>query len=57
MIREIKKADFEQFWPTFSAVIQAQETYAFLLEHERRPIIGVLYWPPVKMPRSLVFFS
>ncbi|KJY93419.1 acetyltransferase [Vibrio neptunius] len=29
MIREIKKADFEQFWPTFSAVIQAQETYAF----------------------------
>ncbi len=29
MIREITKADFERFWPTFSAVIQAQETYAF----------------------------
>ncbi|EPX6932568.1 GNAT family N-acetyltransferase, partial [Vibrio alginolyticus] len=26
MIREITKADFESFWPTFSAVIQAQET-------------------------------
>ncbi len=29
MIREITKADFESFWPTFSSVIQAQETYAF----------------------------
>ncbi|USZ51286.1 GNAT family N-acetyltransferase [Halomonas sp. DN3] len=29
MIREITKADFESFWPTFSAVIQAQQTYAF----------------------------
>lgn len=29
MIREITRADFESFWPTFSAVIQAQETYAF----------------------------
>lgn len=29
MIREITRADFEVFWPTFSAVIQAQETYAF----------------------------
>ncbi|MFD2177826.1 GNAT family N-acetyltransferase [Veronia pacifica] len=29
MIRDITKADFEQFWPTFSTVIQAQETYAF----------------------------
>lgn len=28
-IREMTKADFEQFWPTFSAIIQAQETYAF----------------------------
>jgi ribosomal protein S18 acetylase RimI-like enzyme len=29
MLREITKADFELFWPTFLAVIQAQETYAF----------------------------
>jgi GNAT superfamily N-acetyltransferase len=29
MIREITKSDFEMFWPTFSAIIQAQETYAF----------------------------
>ncbi len=29
MFREITKSDFELFWPTFSAVIQAQETYAF----------------------------
>ncbi|GLX85296.1 N-acetyltransferase [Thalassotalea loyana] len=29
MIREMTKADFEAFWPTFSSVIQAQETYAF----------------------------
>lgn len=29
MFREITKTDFESFWATFSAVIQAQETYAF----------------------------
>lgn len=29
MIREMTKADFELFWPTFSEVIQAQQTYAF----------------------------
>ncbi|ENM5752066.1 GNAT family N-acetyltransferase [Vibrio mimicus] len=29
MFREISKSDFESFWPTFSSVIQAQETYAF----------------------------
>lgn len=29
MIREITKSDFEQFWPTFSDVIMAQQTYAF----------------------------
>lgn len=29
MIREMSKSDFESFWPTFSAIIQAQETYAF----------------------------
>ena len=29
MIREISKPEFESFWPTFSSVIQAQETYAF----------------------------
>ncbi|SHE32542.1 GNAT family N-acetyltransferase [Vibrio gazogenes] len=29
MIREITKSEFESFWPTFSSVIQAQETYAF----------------------------
>ncbi|WP_028021675.1 GNAT family N-acetyltransferase [Enterovibrio calviensis] len=29
MIREITKEDFDSFWPTFSAVIHAQETYAF----------------------------
>lgn len=28
MIREITRDDFEAFWPTFSAVIKAQETYA-----------------------------
>lgn len=29
MFRKITKSDFESFWPTFSSVIQAQETYAF----------------------------
>ncbi|MFC3153264.1 GNAT family N-acetyltransferase [Litoribrevibacter euphylliae] len=29
MIREMTKADFEVFWPTFESVINAQETYAF----------------------------
>ncbi len=29
MIREMTKADFEAFWPHFSDVILAQETYAF----------------------------
>lgn len=29
MIREITPSDFDAFWPTFSQVIQAQETYAF----------------------------
>ncbi|MDD1795426.1 GNAT family N-acetyltransferase [Enterovibrio sp. ZSDZ42] len=29
MIRDITREDFSLFWPTFSAVIQAQETYAF----------------------------
>ncbi|MEF1309226.1 GNAT family N-acetyltransferase [Vibrio mytili] len=29
MIREITQSDFVSFWPTFSAIIQAQETYAF----------------------------
>ncbi|PMJ92664.1 GNAT family N-acetyltransferase [Vibrio sp. 10N.261.55.A7] len=29
MIVEITESDFRQFWPTFSEVIQAQETYAF----------------------------
>ncbi|WP_295893917.1 GNAT family N-acetyltransferase [uncultured Vibrio sp.] len=29
MIREMTQTDFEQFWPTFADVIQAQETYAF----------------------------
>ncbi|SBS30495.1 Acetyltransferase (GNAT) family protein [Marinomonas aquimarina] len=29
MIREMTRADFEAFWPTFSAVIKAQETYAY----------------------------
>lgn len=29
MFREITQSDFELFWPTFSSVIQAQETYAF----------------------------
>ncbi len=29
MFREITKADFELFWPTFLNVIQARETYAF----------------------------
>ncbi|OOE37207.1 GNAT family N-acetyltransferase [Salinivibrio kushneri] len=28
MIREITRPDFASFWPTFSAIIQAQETYA-----------------------------
>jgi len=28
MIREMTKSDFESFWSTFSAIIQAQETYA-----------------------------
>lgn len=28
MLRTMTKADFVDFWPTFSAVIQAQETYA-----------------------------
>ncbi len=29
MFREITRSDFESFWPTFSATIMAQETYAF----------------------------
>ncbi|MBO1520319.1 GNAT family N-acetyltransferase [Oceanisphaera pacifica] len=29
MIRPITKCDFELFWPTFSAIIEHQETYAF----------------------------
>ncbi|WP_325894607.1 GNAT family N-acetyltransferase [Grimontia sp. NTOU-MAR1] len=29
MIREITTQDFQSFWPTFSSVIQAEETYAF----------------------------
>lgn len=29
MIRKMTKSDFESFWPVFSSVIQAQETYAF----------------------------
>lgn len=29
MIREISKLEFESFWPTFSSIIQEQETYAF----------------------------
>ncbi|PIE54237.1 MAG: GNAT family N-acetyltransferase [Dethiosulfovibrio peptidovorans] len=29
MIREITKSDFESFWPMFSQIIQAQETYTF----------------------------
>lgn len=29
MIRDITKNDFQQFWPTFQHIIEAQETYAF----------------------------
>ncbi|SBT17967.1 Acetyltransferase (GNAT) family protein [Marinomonas gallaica] len=29
MIRAMTEADFKAFWPTFSAVIKAQETYAY----------------------------
>lgn len=29
MIREMTLADFEQFWPVFIEVVNAQETYAF----------------------------
>ena len=29
MIREMTRADFEAFWPTFSSVVRAQETYAY----------------------------
>lgn len=29
MIREMTQADFELFWPTFSGIVQARETYAF----------------------------
>lgn len=29
MIRTMSRADFDAFWPTFEAVIKAQETYAF----------------------------
>ncbi|MFM2482206.1 N-acetyltransferase family protein [Celerinatantimonas sp. YJH-8] len=29
MIREMTRADFEIFWPTFQAIIQAQETYPY----------------------------
>lgn len=28
MIREMTRVDFDAFWPTFEAIIQAQETYA-----------------------------
>ncbi len=48
MIREITKADFESFWPTFSAVIQAQETYAF--DSDMTPEQGFTIWceSPIK---------
>lgn len=29
MIREIRKSDFEVFWPCFKRVVKSQETYAF----------------------------
>lgn len=29
MFREMTRQDFDAFWPTFSKVIRAQETYAF----------------------------
>ena len=29
LIRDMTRQDFEHFWPTFSAIILAQETYAF----------------------------
>lgn len=29
MIKPISRSDFDSFWPTFSRVIQARETYAF----------------------------
>lgn len=29
MIREMRETDFELFWPTFKAIVQAEETYAF----------------------------
>jgi GNAT superfamily N-acetyltransferase len=29
VIKEITQTDFEDFWPTFQSIIQAQETYAF----------------------------
>lgn len=29
MIKEMTKVEFEDFWPSFRAIIQAQETYAF----------------------------
>ena len=29
MIREMNPRDFEIFWPTFSEIVKAQETYAF----------------------------
>lgn len=29
MIREIRKSDFEVFWPCFERVVKSQETYAF----------------------------
>ncbi|WP_120511885.1 GNAT family N-acetyltransferase [Photobacterium salinisoli] len=35
MIREMDAADFEQFWPEFRRIIQAQETYAFDPEMSR----------------------
>ncbi|KKD00809.1 GNAT family N-acetyltransferase [Photobacterium halotolerans] len=35
MIREMDTADFEQFWPEFRRIIQAQETYAFDPEMSR----------------------
>jgi len=29
MIREMQHADFDEFWPCFSQIVNAQETYAF----------------------------
>ncbi|NAW65339.1 GNAT family N-acetyltransferase [Photobacterium halotolerans] len=48
LIREMDAADFEQFWPAFRRIIQAQETYAFDPEMSREQAFTLWGEMPLK---------